>query len=543
MVLKNLKRFGVLSLILSFILFFSQSSTQSLWAAVGAPAQVLNYALSSEPPQLNAMKATDQQSFFVLGHVMEGLTRYGKNGEIVAGVAESWKISDQGATFQLRKNAKWADGKPVTAKDFIFSWQTAVDPKTASEYAFILYPVKNAEKINKGKLPPSELGVTAVGDHTLKVIFEKPCGYFLGLTAFATYYPVREDFFATKKDRYAANAEDLLSNGAYTLTKWVHGASLQMDKNPHYWNKAAVQIDRIDIPYITPDNNARFNFFKDRKVDVIDLGKDDLPKAQNEGFKMKSFSDGSVFFMEFNFRPGRITANKNLRKAIQSIFNPEEYVAKVISIPGTKPGKTLIPTWVRGVKDLFRKEYPALPHKTDFVQAKRYLTEALKELGLSKPPSLIWLTGDTPGAAREAEYFQNLFKVALGVDLKIDKQIFKQRLAKMTSGDFDIVSAGWGPDFADPMTFSELMTSWNENNRGKYKNDEYDRLVRAAQATSNPKVRMDSMAAAEKIVLEELPIVPTYERTIVFLHQAWVDGITRHVIGPDPDFTFAKVVK
>ncbi len=510
--------------------------------AQASTSKTVTLGITTEPPNLNTMKATDQVSFFVIGHVIEGLTRYGKNGEIIPGVAEKWSIDDQGATFNLRKNVKWSDGSPLTAQDFVFAWRMAVDPKTASEYAFILFPVKNAEAISQGKMDKEMLGVQAPDPHTLKVTFEKPCGYFLSLTAFSTYSPAREEFYENKKDRYAADVGDMLFNGPYVITKWVHGAALTMEKNPNYWNKAKIGVEKIDIPYITPDTSALFNFFKDRKTDILGgLSKDDLPRAQAEKFKMRNFGDGSIFFMEFNFREGRASANLSLRKAIAAVFNPQEYVQKVVGIPGTKPGVSLIPSWVRGTKDAFRKEYPIKMPKPNLAEAKKHLAQALKELKLSSPPSLIWLTGDTPTSAREAEYFQNIFKTALGIDLKIDKQIFKQRLAKMTAGEFDIVSAGWGPDYPDPMTFADLMTSWNENNRGKYKNDKVDELIRKAQATSVPKQRMDFMAQAEKISLDELAILPLFERTVIYVHHDRLQGVVRHPIGPDPDFTFATV--
>ncbi len=508
------------------------------------PTKKIAYAMQGEPPQLNSTLATDEESFFVLGHLMEGLTRYGAGGDPVPGVAEKWKIDAKGATFYLRKNAKWADGKPVRAQDFTFAWKTALDPKNASEYAFIFYPIKNAEAINKGKMPATSLGVVAKDDHTLEITFEKPCGYFLSLTAFAVYSPVREDFYSAHAGRYGADAKDLLSNGPYVLTQWVHGASLKMERNPHYWNKSLGDLDVIEIPYITPDNSARFNFFKDGKTDILaQLGKDDLPKAQKEGYRMKSFSDGSVFFLEFNFREGRITRNKNLRKAIQAVLNLGEFIPKIISIPGTLPAYSLVPSWVKGVKTTFRKEYPTTPYKADLAQAKKYLEAAKKELGVTQIPPLAWLTGDTPATAREAEYFQNLFKTTLGIELRIDRQIFKQRLAKMTAGDFDIVSAGWGPDYPDPQTFIDLKASWNENNRGKYNNPEYDKLVREAMNTADTKKRMDLMAKAEAIGLEDVAVLPTYERVKVYIHRDGYKNIIRHAIGPDPDFTMVKLGK
>ena len=147
--------------------------------ATDAENQIIRIALNQEPPQLNSFLTEDSVSMMVLGHVMEGLLRYDKRGRLAPGVAERWDIDSSGATFYLRKNALWSDGKPVTAKDFVFAWRMAVDPVVASEYAFIMYPVKNAEAINIGEMKDiNQLGVQAVDDYTLKVDFEYPCGYF-----------------------------------------------------------------------------------------------------------------------------------------------------------------------------------------------------------------------------------------------------------------------------------------------------------------------------------------------------------------------------
>ncbi len=504
-------------------------------------AKVLRLAMSEEPPQLDSTRATDSVSIFVLGHVMEGLTRYGPGGEIVPGVAERWELGERSAVFHLRRGARWADGKPVTAHDFVFGWRTAVDPKTASEYAFILYPVKDAEAVNAGKLPTSALGVRARDDRTLEVELERPTGYFLGLTAFATYLPVREDFYRARPGRYAADAGDLLSNGPFVLTRWIHAASLTLERNPLYWDAARVRIDRIEVPYFTGDPSTRYNLFKDGKIDQTGLDKDLLGRAQADRFKMKSFTAGSVFYAEFNHRPGRVTGNLHLRKAIRLVFDPGEYVSKVIGIPGTRPGLSLIPSWVPGVERPFRKEYPLAPVRPDLDEAKRELELARRELGGTIPP-LVWLTQDDPFTAREAEYFQYLLSSRLGVALKIDKQTFKQRLAKMTSGDFDIVSAGWGPDYADAMTFADLFASWNENNRGRWRNDRFDALIRRAQGAVEPRARMDAMAEAERILLDDVAILPKSEAGSIYLVSPRLTGVVRHVVGPDPDYTQARLL-
>jgi len=511
--------------------------------AVDFDTQTVTIALGAEPPSLNSMKSTDQVSFFILGHTNEGLLTYNKRNKLVPGVAEKWQIDSKRATFWLRKDARWSDGKPVTAHDFVFAWRNALDPKTASQYAFIMYPLKNAEAINSGQLSPDQLGVKALDDYTLEIQFEKPCGYFLSLTAFGTYYPVREDFYKAQGQRYAADDHNLLFNGPFVLSDWVHGASLKLVKNQNYWNKDKISLNEIDVAYITPDSQALFNLFKDGKIARTGLDSETLNNALKERFKIKKFSDGAVFYMEFNFREERVTSNKNLRKALQLVFDPNELVDKVIAVPGVLAGRSLFPVWLKGVEGKFRDEYPAKVIAVNIEQAKKHLALAKKELGVTELPPIILLSGDSPTASKEAEYFQNMLKTTLGIDLKIDKQNFKQRLAKMTSGDFDMVAAGWGPDFDDPMTFADLFASWNENNRGLYSNKQYDHWVRVAQNSADSTVRMDAMAKLQAIIIDEVAVLPKYESGSVYVQSPQLKGVARRVIGADPSFVYAKVAK
>jgi oligopeptide transport system substrate-binding protein len=297
-------------MILRYILAFTilTFASSSLWAssATDLATQTITIALAQEPPQLSSMKATDQVSIMVLGHVMEGLTRYDRRGNIVPGVAERWEVSDKEATFWLRKDALWSDGKPVTAHDFVFAWQNGLKPETASEYAFILYPLFNGEAINKGELDPSELGVKAIDDYTLKLKFERPTGYFEKLAAFVSYFPVRRDFFESKGVRYGADADDLLYNGPFKITSWVHSASLHMTKNQQYWDKDSITLNAINAEYITADTRAHLNLFIDDKVVLAALDGETYKDALTQKFRIRRFTTGSVFFIEYNHRSERV---------------------------------------------------------------------------------------------------------------------------------------------------------------------------------------------------------------------------------------------
>ena len=509
--------------------------------AVDAATGTVTLSLSQEPPQMDSTRGTDQVSFRILGHVMEGLLRYDVNNRLVGGVAERWQGTEKLWTFHLRPEAVWSSGEPITAHDFVFAWRKVVDPANASQYAFIMFGIENAEAINSGDLPGESLGVRAVDDHTLEVRLARPVPYFGKLTAFATYNPINQAFYESRAGRYAADADDLLYNGPFVISNWVHGASLRLEKNPRYWDADRIKLNVIDHAYITSDTNAILNLYKDSKVALTSLNAENLHDALQQRWRINRFADGSVYFMELNHAPGRLTQNYRLRKALQAVNDPAELVYKVIKLPGNLPGQSLFPVWLKGVNGYFRQEYPAREHVPDVALGRRHLATALEELGLAELPPLVMLTGDNQSANKQSEYYQNLFKQKLGIDIRIDRQIFKQRLAKMTAGDFDLVMAGWGPDYDDPMTFGDLFASWNENNRGRYSNPALDGAVEIARSSSDAMTRMDAFAKVQQIIYDDAVILVSYELGSVYVTHPQVKGLVRRAVGTDPDYTNAWI--
>jgi len=533
--------FALLMGLLYWVSALTGSHTATL-DAIDAESGTVTLLLRTEPPQLDSTRATDSVSISVLGHVMEGLLRFDENNQLAPGVAERWEIREDGATFWLRPDARWSDGVPVTAHDFVFAWRTAISPATASEYAFILYPVKNGESINSGNLPIEALGVQAVNNQTLEVEFEQPLAYFEELVAFSTYHPIREDFYHSREGRYGADVDDLLYNGPFEMTLWVHGAHVRLEKNPDYWGRERIRLNVIDMPYFTTDATSALNLFKDGKVAVVDyLGAEQLNEVLQQRWQLKRFGDGSVWFLAFNFSPDRATSNWHLRKALQLVTDPSELVNRVIKLPGNLPGESLFPVWLQGVNTFFRQEHPVPKIELNLEAAREHLRMAMEELGLDNPPSIALLVDDSPGAAKQAEYFQNLYGSQLGLEIRIDRQIFKQRLAKMQNQDFDLAVYGWGPDFADPLTFGELFASWNPNNNGRFNNTEYDESVRLAQSSLNPQTRMEAFGRQQEILIEEVALIPNYERGRVYITDRRLQGVVRRAVGPDPDYTNAFI--
>ena len=532
--------FVLLLSLLGYLTTLSDSRSVSS-GAVDVATNTITLALSEEPPQLDSTRATDQVSGMLLGHVMEGLLRYDSDDNLTQGVAESWTHGELEATFKLRADAMWSNGTPVTAHDFVFSWRKVVEPATASQYAFIVFPIKNAEAINQGKMGIEELGARAIDDRTLHVALERPTPHFLKLMAFPTYFPINEEFYEATNGAYGANAEDLNFNGPFVMSQWAHGANVRLDKNPTYWNRDAVILDTINYAYILRDTKATLNLFESREIVQAGLNAEELDRAMKNRWVIKQHNDGSVFYMSLNHRPGRLTANHNLRRALQLVNDPQELVNKVIKLPGILPGESLFPVWLRGVDGYFREEYPAPKHVPNEQLARQHLAMALEELNLTELPPLFLLTGDNPTTHKQAEYYQNLFLKKLGIEIKIDRQIFKQRLDKMTRGDFDLVMAGWGPDYDDALTFGDLFASWNENNRGRFADEELDAQVAIAQTSSDQRVRMEAFNRIQQIMHDRVAILIQYERGSLYVIDDRVKGVVRRAVGVDPDYSFAYI--
>lgn len=512
-------------------------------AGVDFKNQSITIALLQEPPNLDTTRTTDLVSFFVLGHVNEGLVRYDRRGRLSPGVAESWDVTDEKITFYLRENARWSDGSPVTAADFVFSWQLINDPKTAAPYASIMYPIKNAEKVQKGELPLQSLGVRAVDPATLVVELENPCGYCVAVMVHAAFYPVKQSFYESQGERYGAEVENLLFNGPFKLTSWIHGSKLIMVKNDNYWNQSIVNLNQISIGYITSDNRTRLNLFRDGSIALARLGAETVLDAVEQGIRLRTFVTGGMAYIRFNTMNDRFTANKKIRQAIQLVFDSDEFVNKIIAIPGYKSSYSFFPSWLRGVDDRFIKEYPVEKPRSDIKKARQLISEAKAESGLEEIPDLTLLTVTSPTGAKIAEYFQGQLKQTLGLEIKVDQQTFKQYLEKSARGDFDLCVSSWYPDFDDIVTYADLLGSHNANNRGRYVNPIYDEWLARLQGSSDPQVRMQAAAELQRIIVEDVPVLPMAETGSAYVQHPRLKGVIRRALGADPDYTYARVVE
>ncbi|PFR26666.1 peptide ABC transporter substrate-binding protein [Bacillus cereus] len=513
-----------------------------------AAKQVLNLTDSSEIPSMDSTKATDAVSFNVMNNVMEGLYRLDKDNKATPGVAESYKKSDDGKkyTFKLNKNAKWSNGDPVTAKDFVFSWKRAIDKNTAAEYAYIMFDLKNAKAINEGKAELDTLGVKAVDDNTLEVELENPVPYFVELTSFGTFYPLNEKFMKEKGDKFGLEADTTLYNGPFTLSEWKHEEGWKMKKNAQYWDNKTVKLEEINVN-VVKDTGTRINLYETGAIDRTGLVSEfvDKYKSSPEFYTQKT---PSTFFLRLNQKRGgqdTVLKNKDLRKAIAMAYD-KKGLANVILNDGSVPAGYLVPAEFAKSPDGkdFRKENGE-GIKTDAKKAKEHWEKAKKELG-KDAVTVELLNYDSENAKKVGEFLKAQLEQNLpGLTVNLKNQPFKQKLDLETKQDYDLSYAGWGPDYLDPMTFIDMFVTNGSHNQTGYSNPEYDKLVEQGKGEllSKPKERWEALLKAEKILLDDVAIAPLYQRGDSIVQKPKVKGIAKHPVGGDYSYKWAYITE
>ncbi|MCU5326987.1 peptide ABC transporter substrate-binding protein [Bacillus wiedmannii] len=515
-----------------------------------AAKQVLNRTENQEIPTMDTSKSTDTLGSQILGNTMEGLYRLDKDNKPIPAAAESSTKSEDGKkyTFKLRKDAKWSNGDPVTAKDFVFAWQRLLDKNTASEYAFIAYYIKNAEAINKGEKPLTDLGAKAVDDYTLEVELEKPVPYFLNLLAFPSYYPLNEKFVKEKGDKYGLEADTTVYNGPFVMSSWKHEQGWQLKKNDKYWDKKTVKLEEINYS-VVKEVATKVNLYDTGSIDFTLLSGEFVDKYKSNKDEYGEYSEASTFFLRLNQkRNGQDTPlkSKKLREAI-ALSVDKKGLANVILNNGSKATDQLVPKGLatgpdgKDFQDTFKNGLKYDPKK-----GAAAWEAAKKELGKDQV-TIELLSYDDGTAKKIADYVKDQIEKNLkGVTINIKIQPFKQKLKLETAQDYEISYAGWSPDYADPMTFIDMFESKSPYNQMSYSNAKYDEMVQKSgnELMSDAKKRWETLGKAEKLFLEEdAGLVPLYQTGRAYVMKPNVKGIVKHNISPEYSFKWAYVTE
>ncbi|HZH50917.1 MAG TPA: peptide ABC transporter substrate-binding protein [Microvirga sp.] len=481
-------------------------ATAALMGAASAQV-VYNRANSGEPETLDTHKTSTVQEAHILRDMLEGLVTYNAKGEAVPGQAEKWEVSDDGKTyrFTLRNGLKWSNGDPVKAADFVYSYRRIMNPETGAKYANILYPIKNAEKINKGQAKPEELGVKAVDDKTVEITLEAPTPYFIELLTHQTSLPVHQAS-VEKFGKDFVKPGNMVTNGAYKLAEFVPNSHIKLVKNENYYDAKNVQIDVVNY-FPTPDFAAMVRRYEAGELDTTDDVPADQMKSLKERFKdqVKLGPYLGTWYLVVNSSKAPFN-DVRVRQALSMAID-REFIAEQIWGQTMQPGYSFMPPGVGNYGEPAFMEYKDASPIDREEKAKALLKEA--GFGPGKPLQLQIRYNTTDNNRNSVVAIADQWK-QIGVETSFINTDGKTHFAHLRDGgDFDIARYGWIADYSDPNNFLFLLKSDNKGfNYGKYNNPEFDGLLDQAAKELDLKKRADLLKKAEAILMKDMPWIP-----------------------------------
>ncbi len=495
-----------------------------------SPRADLVFLNGAEPETLDPALITGQPEGRIASALFEGLTAFNAAGRPEPGVAERWEITPDGRvyTFHLRPDARWSDGRTVTAQDFVRSWERTLNPATASEYAYQLHYIQGGRAYNEGATSDfSSVGVKAHSDLVLQVTLENPTPFFLDLCSFVTLLPVPVDVVNRHGDSWV-KPEHIVSNGAYTLESWRINDRIALRKNPHYWNREQVSMQTVDVIPVSKANTA-FNFYASGQADLM-MDKGLVPPALLGELRKRSDFHAAPFlgnyFIRFNTTRQPFD-DPRVRLAFSLVVDKEVIVQK-ITRAGEVAAHSLVPPGTAGYE-------PPAGLVRDVTRARQLLAEAGYPDGAGFPRvAYLYSEGELNEAI--AVELQNMFATALGVHVELARQEWKVYLNSMSNLDYDLCRSSWVGDYADPNTFLDMFVTGGGNNRTGWSHPEYDRLIAAAAREVDTERRWSIFRRAETLLIaEEAPICPLYYYVgIQFYDPARLGGIEANVLDEHP---------
>ena len=528
----------------------TSTAASSSGAAAATGSNVLNVMTEVEVASLDPQLATDGTSFEVIADFTDGLMQMDADGQPVPAIAESYEVSEDGCTytFHLREDANWSNGDPVTANDFVFAWQRAADPATASEYSYMMSDIgqiKNAAEIIAGEMDKSELGVTAVDDKTLKVELNVPVSYFLSLMYFPTFYPMNQKFFESCGDTYGTSADTVLSNGAFVLTSYEPAATaFELVKNADYYDADRIALDGLNYQVIKDSQQALMSY-QNGDLDITLLNGEQVEQVKDDP-EFTSVGAGYLWYISPNMDAVPELANLNLRRAITFALDRDSITNDVLK-DGSSPAYTAVPAQFATGPDGsdFSEDQTMFQDvcSDDPAKAAEYFEAAKEELG-QDPFTFQLLVEDTTESQNVAAVIKEQVETNLpGVTMEIKVEPKKQRVEDIQEGNYEVCLTRWGPDYADPMTYLGMWVTGNSNNYGLWSDADYDAVI--AECTTgdlctDPEGRWEAMYDAESIVLEQAAIFPLYGQCNAEMISSAVTGVDFHPVALNRVYKDAK---
>jgi len=456
--------------------------------------QTLNRGMGSEPDSLNIHLAEGLNSHNILRDLYEGLMTLDVEGKPVYGVAESHRVQGNVWTFFLKKNSKWSDGSAVIAEDFVRGWQKAVDPKTASPYAFLLKNIGHGEQILQMKLSPDNLGIKAIDEHTLQIRLWQKDSAFLEKLTLPVFYPLSKS---------QTNNRPSISNGAYQLLNWRVQEKIELQKNPYYYQQENIYFDKV-IYWNTENQASELKRFRAQELDITESIPDNQLAWIQDNLveELRIFPYLGSFFLGLNMKDP-LLKNKNLRQALSLAINRKILVEKVLK-SGQKPAYGILPREL--INSLVSS--PALQSYEDRVKKAKQL---FKQSGLqNKNITLEILYNNSDNQRKVALAIAAMWRQNLGIKTKLLKQEWKVFVNSRKSIKRQAFRSGWIADYADALSFLELFESKSRFNFYRFNNQNYDKLIKQIRLSQDTLEKNKLIQQAENILLHDIPVIPLY---------------------------------
>ena len=510
----------VVTILFTSLIFFN--TTQAAMPKPGeklAKEQTFTYRVLDESPTLDPQLIEDVSASDVARDLFEGLLTQNADGTLRPGVALSWEANKAKNvyTFHLRKNARWSNGDPVTAHDFVYAWRRLPDPKLASYYASYmeLMSVKNAKAIIKGEKPTTALGVKALDDYTFQVELEQSLPYFPAMVVHTSTMPVPQKVVEKLGNQWTKPG-NMVSNGAYVLKQHIINERMVRVRNPMYWDNEHTLIDKVVALVINEDNQALSRF------QANELDKTEVPSGQYKRLKKQmpdeTHSNPRLCSYYYLFNTQRKPYDDpRVRRALSYAIN-RQIITKNILGAGQIPAYTFTPAATANFK-VPDVEFGKLTQKQRNAKARALLAEAGFGPGNPLKPTILYNTSE--GHKKIAIAIRQMWKQALGINATLENQEWKTYLTTRHQGNFEIARAAWCGDYNEASTFLDLVRTESDQNDGKYSNAEVDRLLKQAKTMDNPN---PNYTRIEEIIATDFPIAPIYHYTSTLMLKPWVKG-------------------
>ena len=515
----------------------------------GDDSSTYTYSSELDIKNLDSADAEDGCSFTALHAIIDGLMKPAKDGTTTYGIAKSSEVSEDGLTHTYKlRDAKWSNGDPVTANDFVYAWHRIFKNKGNYYYMFCdgIANIAGAQELSD-KIDAEQdltdddlnsLGVKAVDDKTLEVTTTTRVSFFDELMSFPCFYPINEKFCEKQGDKYGKSADSVLANGAFTMTNWEPGSVAEFEKNDKFYAAKDVKIDKL-VMKLVQEPKVAAQSFEAGETDFAIINSDLVDKyKKDESFK--NISEGFLFYIQPNLENSDL-ANLNVRKALSLAINRKDLCENVLK-DGSQAASGFVPSGLSispEGKD-FRDEADTYT-SYDKKAAQAALDEGLKELGKSEITLRVTYGTDESPMDVFATYLQNAFSSLKGLKIEMVATTKQDRIYnKQKNGDFDLSVTRWGPDYGDPTTYLTIALSTNSSNYGKWSNSEYDQLVGQVGVESNVTKRWQEMKDAEKILLDDYAYIPVFEKGAATLQNPKVKNL---VIKPCRTISFEYVEK